>query len=618
MWPAPEHFGSRFAARGEAIRGEAASGDYQQAVYHLWLVGHQLDHGRAPWIDPYTFRPESSPRVNFGGWPFGVPFWPLAAAFGVLVAWNLLILLTYLGAGGFTLLWLLELGLPRGAALIGGLAFALAPYRVAQSAGHLRGPISILIPLALWAFERALRGSRWWLVPAGAALASIPFSDLHLALGAVPFFFLYALCRTRSPWLLVGAAACVGAAVGAALLVANQSISGSISSGGRSLREVAVYSATGLDLITRHRRHGPESFIFLGWLAPLLAIAGLVLLVRARRFGLATALGVGAVVPVLLALGTHFPLYSTLWHHFPPLRYPRVPERQLPVACLALAALVAVAVAGITRAARVRAVPHLVTVCYLVAVLLLFADLRLGVSSYRSVPGDSGNAAYAALRSRPPGRLLELPVLHPSVGHGALYLYYDMQAQRERPGGYSTLAPLKAALLALQLEPIDCGVWKPGTEQLLDRLGVRYLAFHSGLYGHGAGWLAWRALTARGWGVLARGGGISTFERGRAETPPPMKEPTMTNVVFCPEWRHRMPRYRQNAFWVRGHGRLVLRLSSVAPVRATFTVDGRTRSRRVTHPTTLTIPLGPRTWHLVNLRVARADRRLKLDQISVR
>jgi len=149
MWPATEHFGSHFAARAEAIHGEASVGDHLQAVYHLWLVGHQLEHGRAPWLDPYTFRPESSPRVNFGGWPFGLPFWPLEAAFGSVVAWNVLLLLTYLAAGGFTFLWLRELGLPHSAALVGGLAFELAPYRVAQSAGHLRGMIAVLLPLAM-------------------------------------------------------------------------------------------------------------------------------------------------------------------------------------------------------------------------------------------------------------------------------------------------------------------------------------------------------------------------------------------------------------------------------------------------------------------------------------
>ena len=137
--------------------GEAAAGDHLQAEYHLWLVGHQLSRGAAPWRDPYTFRPESPRRWNFGGWPFGLPFWPLAALFGPILGWNLLVLLTYLAAGTFAYLWLRELRLPVGAALVGGLVFALEPYRVAQSAGHLRGPISALLPLSLWAFERSRR-----------------------------------------------------------------------------------------------------------------------------------------------------------------------------------------------------------------------------------------------------------------------------------------------------------------------------------------------------------------------------------------------------------------------------------------------------------------------------
>src|SRR5947208_9290409 len=157
--------------------------------------------------------------------------------------------------------------------------------------------IAVLLPLVLWAFERGRRGNRWWLVLAGAAVASIPFSDLHLALGAVPFFLLYAICRSRDRWSLAGALAGVACAAGAALLVSRLAISGSIASGGRSLREVSHYSADGLDLLSRHRRHGPESFVFLGWLTPLLALVGLALLVRARRLGLALALAVGAVVP---------------------------------------------------------------------------------------------------------------------------------------------------------------------------------------------------------------------------------------------------------------------------------------------------------------------------------
>jgi hypothetical protein len=609
MWPATKHFGTHFAARAEAIQGEASVGDHLQAVYHLWLVGHQLEHGHKPWLDPYTFRPESSPRVNFGGWPFGLPYWPLWAAFGPVAGWNVLLLLTYLAAGGFAYLWLRELGLPRGAALAGGLAFELAPYRVAQSAGHLRGMIAVLLPLALWAFERSRRGSRWWLALAAAAIASIPFSDLHLALGAAPFFLFYAVCRARDPWRLAGAAAGVALAVGAALLVDKFAISGSIASGGRSLREVAFYSADGLDFITRHRRHGQESYVFVGWLTPLLALLGLAVVVRARRLGLALALAVGVLVPTLLALGTHFPLYATLWHHFSPLRYPRVPEREFPVACLAIAALVAFATAWLAQRFR-----RLVTVCYLVVLVALFVDLRVGVSAYRSARADWLNDAYTAMNGLPPGRLLELPVLHPSVNHGSLYLYYDMQAQRQRPGGYSTLAPKRAANLALQLEPLNCGEWRPGIAERLRRLGVDYITFHSWLFSPGNGWFAWRELNAHGWGELDRGGGIAMLHRGGQATPAPVAEPT-AKVIFCPEWNGRTPRYRHGAFWIRGAGRLEVRLASDGPDRTTITIGGVSRSVRVVGAATLTVPLRHVGWNLVGVDVVRADRHVRLVSI---
>ncbi len=571
--------------------GEAAAGDHLQAEYHLWLVGHQLEHGRAPWRDPYTFRPESPPRWNFGGWPFGLPFWPLHALFGPVLGWNLFLLLTYLAAGAFAYLWLRELQLPVGASLAGGLVFALAPYRVAQSAGHLRGPISALLPLALWAFERSRRGSRWWLVGAGAALASIPFSDVHLALGAIPFFLLYCLCRGGR----AGAVLATAPAVAAALVVGHFSTTG-LGSGGRSLREVAHYSASGLDFVTRHDRHGLESFVFLGWLTPLLALAGLVLLLQARRFGLAAALTIGAVVPMLLALGTHFPLYSELWHHFPPLRYPRVPERQLPVACLALAGLVAFAVA------RLRWIT-------VVAAAILFLAVDLHVSVYDAAAADRGNGAYAALKTAPPGRLLEVPVLHPSVQLGSIYPYYDQAAPRERPGGYSTTAPNAAARLSLRLAELNCGDWRPGTDGLLRRLGVRFVAFHRGLAGE-TGWFAWRALQQHGFGQLARGGAVTMLEQGRLGGVSPAQEPS-ARVVFCPGWNNGSPQYRHAALWARGR-RLQVVLTTRDPVRVAFTVDGkRVRSFRVTVGNRVGILLGAGGWHLVGMDTVRADRGLR-------
>jgi hypothetical protein len=593
------HVGSRFLAEATPVPGEAAAGDHLQAEYHLWLVGDQLERGRAPWRDPYTFRPESPPRWNFGGWPFGLPFWPLHAVFGPVLGWNLFLLLTYLAAGGFAYLWLRELRLPPGPALAGGLVFALEPYRVAQSAGHLRGPISVLLALALWAFERSRRGSRWWLAAAAAALASIPFSDVHLALGAVPFFLLYALVRSRDRVVVGGAAAATALGVGTALVVGAFDVSG-IGSGGRSLREVTHYSATGLDFVTRHPRHGLESFVFLGWLTPLLALAGLVLLVRARRYGLALALAVGAVVPMLLALGTHFPLYSTLWHHFPPLRYPRVPERQMPVACLALAALAAFAVA------RLR-----VTLAVAGIVLVLAADLHV-TDVYDAAAADRGNGAYAALRDAPPGRLLEVPVFDPSVQLGSVYLWYDQAARRQRPGGYSTIAPNAAARLALRLQELNCGDWRPGTDELLRDLGVEYVAFHRGLAGS-TGWFAWRELRRHGFGQLARDGAISMLAHGRPVATSPVPEPA-SRIVFCEGWKDRSPRYRHAAFWARGPVRVTL--TTRDPVRTTISVDRKpVRSLQVSAPVSVRLPTGP-GWHDIRVDVDRADRGLRVRVTS--
>ena len=131
--------------------------------------------------------------MNFAGWPFAAVYGPLQALFGTVAGWNVFVLLTYVGAGGLAALWLRALGLGLGPALVGGLAFALAPYRVAQSTGHLLGPISMLLPLALYGVERR----KTWL--AAAALASIPLSgQVHLALGAIPFVLVYALARRRA------------------------------------------------------------------------------------------------------------------------------------------------------------------------------------------------------------------------------------------------------------------------------------------------------------------------------------------------------------------------------------------------------------------------------------
>jgi hypothetical protein len=453
-WPAVQHFGTRFLAGPNQNVGQAAPGDHLQTGWNLWLFGHQLEHANAPWRDPYSFQPEIAPRTNFQGLVFGLPYWPLFALFGAVLAWNLFTLWTYAGAGGAACAWLRALGLPRGAAFAGGLAFALAPYRVAQSTGHLLGPISLFLPLALLSLEKR----RPFL--AGAALAAIPISgQVNLALGAVPLFVAYAFVRGRG---LFDALPGTAFAVVAAELVQHYAIRGSLHEHGRSLAEVGRYSADWIGFLSRHG--GGETFVFLGWLTPALALAGLALLVRARRYALAALLTAAVLVPVVIALGTHLPTYRLARHVVPHLKVARVPERLLPIACLALAALLAFSLA--------RARPWLVAL----VVLPVAADLH--VRTYHAARADEGNAAYAALHDASAGRLLELPVFLPDVQLNSTYLYYDMVAQRQRPAGYSTLVRRPAFRTARRLRPLTCGTWSRDVA----RLGVRYIAVHDGFY----------------------------------------------------------------------------------------------------------------------------------------
>ena len=194
-------------------------------------------------------RTPSGPRRaarELRGLAVRAPVLAALAALGPVLAWNVFVLLTFVAAGLLTFAWLRELGLGRGPALAGGLVFAIAPYRaIAERAGHLLGPISLLLPLALWAFERAAprvggvaralrRGDR--VDPALRPGAPRARGDpVLLPLRRLPVARAAACCSPRPPSSSPGPRA--------GLLVQHVSIAGSISAGGRSLGSVALYSA---------------------------------------------------------------------------------------------------------------------------------------------------------------------------------------------------------------------------------------------------------------------------------------------------------------------------------------------------------------------------------------
>jgi hypothetical protein len=301
----------------------------------------------------------------------------------------------------------------------------------------------MLLPLALWAVERR----RTWV--AAAALASIPLSgQVHLALGAIPFFAAYAWVRRAGGRMALAPAAAVAAGV----LVYVTSIRGTTGASGRSFGQVERYSAELLDLVTRHSRHGFESFVFLGWITPIVAVGGLALLAAGRLVtlsskrdrALAAVLGAGVAVPILLALGANTPLYEPLWEAIPGLGHTRVPGRLLPIAALCLAAGAAVAIGACISELQARRRPG-AGVAAALAVLVVAVDLR--VDTYDRLVADEDNAVYASIPDDGAG-LLETPVQPPDRQENSVYLYYAMQAPHPRPLGYSTTAPPEAQRFA--------------------------------------------------------------------------------------------------------------------------------------------------------------------------
>ena len=329
---------------------------------------------------------------------------------------------------------------------------------------------------------------------------------------------------------------------------------------------------------------------FFGWATPLAALAGLVLLIASRRYGLASLLGIGALVPILLAVGTHFPLYSVLWHAFPPC-FPRVPERLLPIACLCIAALAAFAVAR-TRSALVA----------VLALLLLFVDLHARVYG-KSAPGKIA-AASAAIGAAAPGRLLELPVFDPGIHYGSVYLWYDTRARRQRPGGIrrprrrapssSRGASSGSTAATGRARPRSSSTRSesrrsPSTRACSSRTALPDRRF-----------FVLRGLAAHGWQATSRRGTVWVFTRGGgAATRAGAAGPDRTKPVFCQGWYGNTgqgwPISETHApFWVYGAGRLRLRLAAPQSLHPAppSSVDGRV-VRGSSSNGTLSLPLGP-------------------------
>ncbi len=184
-WPLTRHFTTdvlyTHLAHPGYERVPIAQGDHLQLLYQFWLFGDSVREGRAPLTDHYEFRDGSPPAFFFQ--PSLLPLLTfLFSPLGLIASYNLLTLLSFVGAGLAThLLLRLEID-DRWAAFAGALVVALFPYRVAQLAGHANGFLSFLVPLYLFFFERSLRAPRWagWALAAGVTFFFAGAMEFHI------------------------------------------------------------------------------------------------------------------------------------------------------------------------------------------------------------------------------------------------------------------------------------------------------------------------------------------------------------------------------------------------------------------------------------------------------
>lgn len=384
-----------------------------------------------------------------------------------------------------------ELGTGRAAAAVGGLACALAPWRLGQ-AGHLHVLSVGGIPLALFLLLRGYRRGSAPLIVAGWLAAAWQVS-IGFTLGLQLLYLLVAISVVVAVgWLRRGRprpdrGVVLSTAVGAAALLVTAAtlarpylrVLHDHPEAHRTLPEVSKLSPPlksiaaaapdnllwgGLTQPVRQRLPAVhEQLLFPGVAIALLAVGGLASRaypVRVRRW-LAAAAVVSMVVALGFSVAGEWSPYRLLWEAAPGWRGIRTPGRTFALTSLALALLAGAGAQGLLTRAGTGLRRGLVAAVLLGAV---------AVEGMGPIPTAAAPVAPAVLSSvRAP--LLELPS---DAGHDTIYEYWSTDGFPPLVNGFSGFPPRR--LLALR-RAVN-GFPDRSSVSLLGRMGVRTVVVH--------------------------------------------------------------------------------------------------------------------------------------------
>jgi hypothetical protein len=191
------------AARFGGIAGW--EGDNLFYVRSLWWMKRALfDLHVAPFVDPTAYYPVgqdlSRSETSAANTILALPVTLLG---GPVLAYNAMLLFSFVATGIATYLWVEKLTGRRAAGLLAGAIVAFLPFRFAHLPGHLPQLTTQWLPLTLYAFERLLeRRSARRAVALGVCMALVALGSWYYGYSLALLLPIYALARTwREPGL---------------------------------------------------------------------------------------------------------------------------------------------------------------------------------------------------------------------------------------------------------------------------------------------------------------------------------------------------------------------------------------------------------------------------------
>ena len=380
-----------------------------------------------------------------------------------------------------------------GAAIAAGIVFAFAPYRFDHYM-HMELQWTMWMPLAFWGLQRtlesgsarfgALTGAFVALQMASSVYYGVFLSVLIAVVGGVQLLSLRGrllLTAGRSLILAAAIALAFSTAYSRPYTAASNRV------GTRHSAEVMRFSARPRDyrqamptnlLYGAAARGVPERRLFPGLLPPLLALAGLLLVVP-RALSIAYVLGLAAAFE--LSLGMRGQVYPWLYEHVSVFTGLRAPARAGIFSLMFLAVLAAQGLA--TLMSFVGRVPARVAAVAAAGILLTeYAVRPLELERYDNEPPP----VYAFIAGLPPGVVAEFPTARSDSlpGPEPRYLYMSTFHWKPLLNGYSGYYPPR------YLRRLDILETFPDPQSLhaLRTDDVRYIVLHANLYKPGEFW----------------------------------------------------------------------------------------------------------------------------------